>query len=79
MSAFFQALQLHAIKIHKTTHRAEHDRTGNHGNTHQVDITQVVQPEVVAGRRRDRELVVTERAVTERDGLGETTQNPQVQ
>lgn len=43
--------------------------THKHGNTYEVDVTKVVQPEVVAASGRDGEVIVTERPVAQGDGL----------
>jgi hypothetical protein len=47
-------------------------------STHQVDITEVVEPEVVAGGGGCGELVPLKRSVAHVHGRGETTQHPHV-
>ena len=50
-----------------------------HGNyTDQVDITEFVEPEVVAGRGGALEVVAVEASVAGLHGAGQATQNPPV-
>ena len=46
--------------------------------THQVDVTQLVQPEVVAGCRGSGELVLLKTTVHFADGKRQATENPLV-
>lgn len=46
--------------------------------SYQVDVTQLVQPEVVDGRGEAREVVGLERSVAEADGGAQPRQNPPV-
>ena len=60
------------------SHVAKEPVTSNHDNTNQIDITEVVEPEVVAAGGRDWEVILPEGAITQRDSLRELTQDPPV-
>ena len=46
--------------------------------TNQIDVAQIVEPEVVGGGGGEREVVLLEAALTRLHGVGETTQDPLV-
>ena len=46
--------------------------------TYQVDVAELIQPEVVDGGGAGRELVLLKGLITEAHGVGESAQNPLV-